>query len=353
MTFFTQFPKTTYSIESDGIQTDITDIYRYVDVVERSSQNVLAYKIADVFDGERPDNLSQRLYGTPDYYWTFFIANDNLKDGIEAWPKADVEVAAYTDLIHKDTAAFRFPYEIQGEGNTANTFTLAGLPLQDKKFAPFLYLFSVQDLTSIDGTLVKIYNRARIIDYRPNLSQIWIDTSTIDWWSDYEPYKELIGGGGALDVEYKKRAQRKIFYTGSSSDSYTVRFINPYEKDDGKIYAETQNLQQRFIDDVRTVAKKFKPNQGYDIKTNDQVEDSYQLKSTQYWQRGKLAPAHYYNPVSIEEEQTEYSAGPEATNYVSREQEIYDDNDALRRIKYVSPQYIQAFALEYKKLLNE
>ena len=67
MTFFTQFPKTTYSIESDGVQTDITDIYRYVDVVERSSQNVLAYKIADVFDGERPDNLSQRLYGTPDY----------------------------------------------------------------------------------------------------------------------------------------------------------------------------------------------------------------------------------------------------------------------------------------------
>ena len=351
MAFFTQFPKTKYSVESDGIQTNITDIYRYVDVIEKSSQNVLAYKIVDVFDGERPDNLSQRLYGTPDYYWTFFIANDNLKDGIEAWPKADVEVAAYTDLIHKDTAAFRFPHEVEGNGITVNT--LAGLPLQNENFAPFLYLFSLQDLTSIDGTLVKIYNRARIIDYKPNLSQIWIDTSTIDWYSDYEPYKELIGGGGALDVEFKKRAQSKIFYTGPSNDNYTVRFINPYTQADGAIYATTQKLQQRFIEDVRTVGKKFKPTQGYDVKTNDQVEESYRIKSTQFWRLGKLAPAHYYNPTSIEEEQTEYSAGPEATNYVSREQEIYDDNDALRRIKYVSPQYIQAFALEYKKLLNE
>ena len=147
MAFFTQFPKTQYSVESDGILTSITDIYRYVDVVEKSSQNVLAYKIVDVFDGERPDNLSQRLYGTPDYYWTFFIANDNLKDGIEAWPKADVEVAAYTDLIHKDTAAFRFPYELQGDGVTVNS--LAGIPLQNENFAPFLYLFSLQDLSLI------------------------------------------------------------------------------------------------------------------------------------------------------------------------------------------------------------
>ena len=110
MAFFTQFPKTQYSVESDGILSTITDLYRYVDVIEKSSQNVLAYKIVDVFDGERPDNLSQRLYGTPDYYWTFFIVNDNLKEGIEAWPKGDSEVKRFIDTQHENLACFRFPY---------------------------------------------------------------------------------------------------------------------------------------------------------------------------------------------------------------------------------------------------
>jgi len=47
--FFKQFPTETYSIEADGINTTITAIYRYVDVIEKSSANVLAYKIIEKF----------------------------------------------------------------------------------------------------------------------------------------------------------------------------------------------------------------------------------------------------------------------------------------------------------------
>ena len=33
------------------------------------------YETEEIIDGERPDLLSQRLYGTPDYHWTFLLLN--------------------------------------------------------------------------------------------------------------------------------------------------------------------------------------------------------------------------------------------------------------------------------------
>lgn len=349
MAFFKQFPKEKYSIESNGVLTDIVDIYRYVDVVEKASQNVLAYKYVDTFDGERPDNLSQRLYGTPDYYWTFFLTNDFLKDGIGAWPKSDSEVRNYVDLLHKDAACLRFPVIRFGADDIR---TLAGLPLMDEKYAPYLQLYHLFDTSFIDNQLVQIYATAKLVDYKPNLSQIWIDTSTIAWSSDYGPYMEQIGDGGALDTEYARRAQSLIYPAGETSDSYHVRFVNPYTSSDAE-YALVRDLESKFIQEVREIAIDLRPSQNFQSKSDDTVQSSYVLTCTQSWQFGKTAPAHYYDPVSINDETSEYSSGPEATNYITREQEVVDKNDRASRIQYVSPQYIQSFAQEYKRLLNE
>lgn len=349
MSFFKQFPRTKYSIESNGVMTDIRDIYRYVDVVEKAAKNIMAYKYADVFDGERPDNLSQRLYGTPDYYWTFFLTNDFLKDGIGAWPKSDSEVRNYIDLLHRDAACLRFP-TIQIGVNDIRT--LAGLPLMDEKYAPYLKLYHLFDTSFIDNTLVQIYATANILDYKPNLSQIWIDTSTISWSSDYGPYMEQIGDGGALDLEYNRRASRSIYPAGEQSDTYHVRFVNPYTPSDAE-YALVQDLENKFIQEVREIAIDLRPSQNFQSKSDDSLQASYNLTCTQAWEFGKTSPAYYYDPVSINDEISEYSSGPEATNYITREEEETEKNDLARRIQYVSPQYIQSFAQEYKRLLNE
>tara|TARA_R110002167_G_scaffold107729_2_gene275367 strand:- start:2526 stop:3575 length:1050 start_codon:yes stop_codon:yes gene_type:complete len=349
MSFFKQFPKETYSIETDGISTDIVDIFRYVDVVEKASQNVLAYKYVDAFDGERPDNLSQRLYGTPDYYWTFFLTNDFLKDGLTAWPKGDSEVRNFVDNQHKDLAALRFPVMRYGADDIR---TLAGLPLMDDNYKQYLKVYHLFDTSFIDNQLVQIYATAKLVDYKPNLSQIWIDTSTIAWSSDYGPFMEQIGDGGALDTEYTRRAQSLIYPAGETSDSYHVRFVNPYTPDDVR-YASVQDLENKFTQDVKDIAIDLRPSQNFQSKGSDDIQRAYNLTCTQSWKVGKTAPAHYYNPVSINDEITEYASGPEATNYITREQDVMDQNDVVRRIQYVSPQYIQTFAQEYKRLLNE
>lgn len=88
MSFFTQFPKIQYDINADGIKTEITDMFRHVDVKESFIDNITTYTWYEIKDGERPDIVSNRLYGTPDYYWTFFVLNESLKQGLNTWPKS-------------------------------------------------------------------------------------------------------------------------------------------------------------------------------------------------------------------------------------------------------------------------
>lgn len=84
MSFFKQFPTTEYFM-GNTIKT-VVDLFRHVDVNDMLSSDISNYLYTEVMDGERPDNLSHRIYGTPDYYWTFFILNESLKEGIDAWP---------------------------------------------------------------------------------------------------------------------------------------------------------------------------------------------------------------------------------------------------------------------------
>lgn len=88
MSFFTQFPKIQYDINADGVKTEITNMFRHVDVLEQYIDNISTYTWYNVQNGERPDVVSNRLYGTPDYYWTLFVLNEKLKQGLNTWPKS-------------------------------------------------------------------------------------------------------------------------------------------------------------------------------------------------------------------------------------------------------------------------
>ena len=86
MSFFKQFPTQSYDFNRDGIIQQVVDIYRSVRIEGSSVDNPSLYLNYNIKDGERPDIVSQRLYNTPEYYWTFFVINDMLHDGMRAWP---------------------------------------------------------------------------------------------------------------------------------------------------------------------------------------------------------------------------------------------------------------------------
>jgi len=95
MSFFRQFPKIEYDFNRTGVLQNMVDLFRSVRPLPSFLDNYSAYKFYEIKNGERPDIVSQRLYGTSQYYWTFFVINDFLHDGMRAWPLSQEDLFDY------------------------------------------------------------------------------------------------------------------------------------------------------------------------------------------------------------------------------------------------------------------
>jgi len=82
--YFTDFPLVRYSFGSQEDRVYFPKITTFVDVFDKVKQELSLYKKISIIDNERPDSLSYRLYGTVDYYWTFYLMNDKIKES--GWP---------------------------------------------------------------------------------------------------------------------------------------------------------------------------------------------------------------------------------------------------------------------------
>jgi len=124
--YFREFPKVFYNFGDEKVPVLFQDLTKYSDLIETFKDEVSTYIEYEIRDGDRPDTLSQKLYGRPDYDWTFFLMNPLLKE--TGWPmslnnlyervvgdyypyyvaKLDVdsagEVAQYADLYPVNTS---------------------------------------------------------------------------------------------------------------------------------------------------------------------------------------------------------------------------------------------------------
>jgi len=60
------------------------------------------YQTVEIIDGERPDHLSQRLYGTDKYHWTFLLLNPQIKNIWDDWPMK------YSQLVEYCTEKYQY-----------------------------------------------------------------------------------------------------------------------------------------------------------------------------------------------------------------------------------------------------
>ena len=104
MAFFSLFPKVGYDLRNDGVLQNIVNLYRSVRPLQNFVDDVSAYKFYTIKNGERPDIVSDRLYGTPDFYWTFFIVNDFLHDGLASWPLSQEDLQLYMNTEYSGYA---------------------------------------------------------------------------------------------------------------------------------------------------------------------------------------------------------------------------------------------------------
>lgn len=96
--YFQGFPTIQYNLEDESHTIEVVDIFRTVKPKQSLKDDILLYNKYTIQDGERPDHVSQKLYGTPDYYWTFFMVNENLTNLFTDWPLPRKEVQDYVSI---------------------------------------------------------------------------------------------------------------------------------------------------------------------------------------------------------------------------------------------------------------
>jgi hypothetical protein len=217
MSYFRQFPKLDYDFDRNGILQKVVNIYRAARPLDAFLDDLNAYAFYDVKNGERPDIVSQRLYGTTQYYWTFFIVNDFLHDGLAAWPMSQEKLHAYMDEEFAGTVVttnprvqdspdagvtFDYPNSLSGRfqlGETLTGSTSGATGTLVKKNADMNQLV----LQDVVGTFVGSSSNGTVEKLTGNKSEDSVDTYDVYQYLDApHSYFRMIADNVAEEAQY-------------------------------------------------------------------------------------------------------------------------------------------------------
>lgn len=88
--YFQNFPIVPYLFGNELSVTPFQNISAYNHIIDLVKDDVTFYTDMFIEDGDRPDVLSYKLYGTVEYYWTFFFLNDDIRES--GWPLSNLDV---------------------------------------------------------------------------------------------------------------------------------------------------------------------------------------------------------------------------------------------------------------------
>lgn len=106
------FPKIQYPF--DGGTFEVTDIFRSIDVVFDRPDAVFT---TQALPGERPDQLSNRLYNNPQFYWSLFLAN-GVRNPLREWAQTP---ESYNTQIELEYSGWEYQF-----ANVSDFLPLAG-----------------------------------------------------------------------------------------------------------------------------------------------------------------------------------------------------------------------------------
>ena len=157
MSFFKQFPKIPYDFNRNGVITNVVNIYRSVRPVQNFIDDTSSYTFYNIINGERPDIVSQRLYDNPNYYWTFFIVNDDLHDGTRAWPMSQEDLLDYMETEYEGYVITTKPSVVRNTDGIITSFvdSLAGSVPNASDGAFTLGETVTGSISGFSGTLTK------------------------------------------------------------------------------------------------------------------------------------------------------------------------------------------------------
>jgi len=83
--YFSFFPKLAYDLSGDKTDNLVTDLFNRVKVREKILNQLTLYSTYDVVDGDTPESLAYKYYGSTQYHWIILLIN-NITDRYYDWP---------------------------------------------------------------------------------------------------------------------------------------------------------------------------------------------------------------------------------------------------------------------------
>ncbi len=126
MSYFTNFPTMVYdlSLSNEPANTvTVRDITKNVRFRKDILDNVLAYQLYEVQDGDTPEKISELVYGTPYYHWIIMLVNERF-DYLNDFPMAQREIEALIDKKYGDQKFATRHYETVEIKNSKGTVLL-------------------------------------------------------------------------------------------------------------------------------------------------------------------------------------------------------------------------------------
>jgi hypothetical protein len=233
--YFNKFPKVFFDVNNDGIFSVITDITKTVDINTFDEDSITYYTFQEIADGERPDNLSYSLYGTAQYYWTFFVINDNLKAGLSnSWP---LNSHAFEEMMVKEYDVYssitfdpilHAPGALDSDGFLTSTFAVSN---QSD--------FSIAPLVPINNFLTPVDDQEQYLPYL-RLIPASINTPSSAKILKYDSSTcqlviyDIIGTSRSLFI---------------SNSQFKLRWDNPYNSvSENVAYNNNEELKKRYVD---------------------------------------------------------------------------------------------------------
>ena len=124
--YFKNFESLAYRFGNLEDPVLFNNLTQYVDLIDEIKTNVAFLNKYTILSGDRPDSLSHKLYGTTDYYWTFYLMNDDLR--YSGWPVdtgglLEAAISKYPNrtVVTADDIGALFPVGQVVEGATSGT----------------------------------------------------------------------------------------------------------------------------------------------------------------------------------------------------------------------------------------
>ena len=200
--FFKNFPLVRYSFGDAEASVLFQDMSVYIDLLDTLSDDANFYHKYEILSGDRPDIVSNKLYGSIDYYWMFFLLNDHIREC--GWPLSDaiaydhvkLNYPNWTIVTEDNIAATEFVVGGSIEGNSSGasgTIIERNLDLgqiivnSDAAFSPGEVIRAGLDLANQD--FARVYSTQRQYD------SVHHYEDPDGEWTDIDPFDQASSSG--------------------------------------------------------------------------------------------------------------------------------------------------------------